>query len=85
MSAIQTAKLPTKLDALRCYIFAVILAPYGLAAHLTGQGYRESDPRTQQILDEWRQFYVLPSWEGRDGAGDSTHLPAALEVVVGKY
>lgn len=37
----------------------VILAPYGLAGTLTGVSYRMSDPGTQKILEEWKQFYPV--------------------------
>ena len=64
----------------------MILAPYGLSATLTGQSYRETDHATQKLLDEWREFYVLPSWDRMDGAmyGDNSHVAPVVEVVVGK-
>lgn len=57
----------------------VILAPYGLAGVITGHTYRESDPNTQRLLDDWRQLYVL-----RDADLDGcSRMPPAVEVVVG--
>ena len=57
----------------------MILAPYGLAGTLTGVSYKDTDHSAQRLLDEWRQFYVLPQWDATEG-----QLPAAVEVVVGK-
>lgn len=42
-----------------CLPVAVILAPYGLAANLTGIGYRLNDPGTHKILEEWKHFYPV--------------------------
>ena len=68
------------------FCFSVILAPYGIAATLTGQSYRETDHNTQKFMDEWRQFYVLPDWDRVDGVSylESGHVAPAVEVVVGE-
>ena len=60
--------------------FLVILAPYGLAGVITGQTYKESDPNTQRLLDDWRQLYVLKDVD-LDGYN---RMPPAVEVVVGE-
>lgn len=62
--------------------FAVILAPYGLQGSLTGHVYKESDPNTQKILEDWKHYYVVPdpeTWEC-----DQSAVPKMVEVVVGK-
>ena len=65
------------------FVDPVILSPYGLAGTLTGHIYKESDPTTQKILEEWKHFFVVPdpeTWEG----GDQSAVPRVVEVVVGK-
>lgn len=54
----------------------VILAPFGLAATLTGQSYRAMDPITQKALEEWALFYPLCNRE-------NTNLPPVVEVISG--
>ena len=61
--------------------FTVLLAPYGLSGTLTGQTYKESDPTTQKLMQEWRQFYVVPE----PHTPETAQLPVAVEVIVGKY
>ncbi|XP_014678238.1 PREDICTED: mediator of RNA polymerase II transcription subunit 13-like [Priapulus caudatus] len=65
----------------------VVLCPYGLAGTLTGMSYKESDPVSTKLLEDWRQFYpieVHENAENRPGAanGEAT-LPRAVEVIVG--
>lgn len=55
----------------------VILAPYGLAATLTGQSFRNIDPQTQKVLDDWSAFYPLYSKE------TSSSMPPIVEVMSG--
>lgn len=55
----------------------VILAPYGLSATLTGQGYRTIDSQKQKVLDDWSAFYPLSSRE-------STEVPPIVEVISGE-
>ena len=62
------------------FYILVILAPYGLAGVITGQTYKESDPNTQRLLDDWRQLYVLKDVD-LDGYN---RMPPAVEVVVGE-
>ena len=54
---------------------------------LTGQVFKDSDHAIQKLLEEWRQFYPVDSKLGtfgsRDGASDSSQLPAFVEVIVG--
>ena len=54
----------------------VILAPYGLAATLTGQTFRSIDSQTQKVLDDWSAFYPLHNKE-------TNGLPPIVEVVSG--
>lgn len=70
----------------------VILGPFGLAGVLTGQGFKETDAATQNLLSEWHQFFPLPPRGSSMTAtqrGDTTPpgeeeaLPAAVEVLVG--
>uniref|UniRef100_A0A673H6H1 Mediator of RNA polymerase II transcription subunit 13 n=1 Tax=Sinocyclocheilus rhinocerous TaxID=307959 RepID=A0A673H6H1_9TELE len=37
----------------------VILSPYGLSGTLTGQSFKLSDPPTQKLIEEWKQFYPI--------------------------
>lgn len=55
----------------------VLLAPYGLAATLTGQSYRVLDPTTQKYFEEWCAFYPLCN-------RDNSDLPPFVEVISGK-
>ena len=59
---------------------SVILAPYGLAATLTGQSFRETDAATQRLLDDWRQFYMIKDPEG----SEASKVPSVVEVIVGE-
>lgn len=54
----------------------VILAPYGLAATLTGNSYRVLDAATQKSFDDWCSFYPLCNRE-------NAQLPAVVEVMSG--
>ena len=51
-----------------------------MAGVITGQTYKESDPNTQRLLDDWRQLYVLKDVD-LDGYN---RMPPAVEVVVGE-
>lgn len=55
----------------------VILAPFGLAATLTGQSFRAMDPVTQKALEEWALFYPMCNRE-------NSNLPPVVEVISGK-
>jgi len=68
----------------------VILSPYGLSGTLTGQSFKLSDPPTQKLIEEWKQFYPIgpntkevtdDKMDDLDWEDDSL---AAVEVVVGK-
>ncbi|XP_046987073.1 mediator of RNA polymerase II transcription subunit 13 [Schistocerca americana] len=62
----------------------VILAPYGMAGTLTGQVYKSTDVQVQRHLEDWRQFFPLgPKCSSRDGGGEESALPPAVEVLVG--
>lgn len=54
----------------------VILAPFGLAATLTGQSFRALDPITQKAFDDWSLFYPLCNKE-------NSKLPPMVEVISG--
>lgn len=54
----------------------MILAPFGLAATLTGQSFRVLDPATQKSFDDWCSFYPLCN-------RDNAHLPPMVEVLTG--
>lgn len=70
--------------------FPVILSPYGLSGTLTGQSFKLSDPPTQKLIEEWKQFYPInpntketleDKVDDLDWEDDSM---AAVEVLVGK-
>lgn len=72
------------------YFPTVILSPYGLSGTLTGQSFKLSDPPTQKLIEEWKQFYPIgpntkevtdDKMDDLDWEDDSL---AAVEVVVGK-
>ena len=67
------------------FVLTVILAPYGLAGTLTGQVYKESDSATQKILEEWKQYFVVPDPETWECSGEQSTLPKVVEVIVGQY
>lgn len=54
----------------------VILAPFGLAATLTGQSFRVLDAPTQKSFDDWCSFYPLCNRE-------NASLPPMVEVLSG--
>lgn len=70
-------------------LFTVILSPYGLNGTLTGQSFKLSDPPTQKLIEEWKQFYPIgpntketpeDKLDDLDWEDDSL---AAVEVLVG--
>ena len=66
----------------------VILAPYGLAATVSGRSYKDTDAASQQALHEWQQFYVLspqPPIPPSMGPTHSQRCAKVVEVLVGKY
>lgn len=71
------------------FYFPVILSPYGLNGTLTGQSFKLSDPPTQKLIEEWKQFYPIgpntketpeDKLDDLDWEDDSL---AAVEVLVG--
>ena len=59
----------------------MILAPYGLAANLTGIGYREDQGGSigiNKFLEEWKAFYSMPDID------KDSQIPPVVEVVCGK-
>lgn len=70
--------------------FSVILSPFGLNGTLTGQSFKLSDPPTQKLIEEWKQFYPI-SHSAKENAEDKMEdvdweddSLAAVEVLVGK-
>jgi len=55
----------------------VMLAPFGIAAILTGNSYKASDPMAEKILEDWASFFPLCN-------KDNTDVPPVVEVVSGK-
>lgn len=55
----------------------VMLAPFGMAATLTGNSYKATDPLAEKFLEEFASFFPLCNKE-------STDLPPVVEVVTGK-
>ena len=64
------------------YFVKVVLAPYGMAATLTGVTYKEGDPKVQELLTEWKAFWPLSnnSYSARNAAGVNAPMPAGVEV-----
>lgn len=56
----------------------VILAPFGMAATLTGNSYKDNDPMAEKILEDWASFFPLCNKENSD-------VPPVVEVIAGKY
>lgn len=56
----------------------VMLAPFGIAAILTGNSYKASDPMAEKILEDWASFFPLCN-------KDNTDVPPVVEVVSGAY
>lgn len=54
----------------------VILAPFGMAATLTGNSYKTNDPMADKILDDWASFFPLCNKENSD-------VPPVVEVIAG--
>jgi hypothetical protein len=62
----------------------VILAPYGLAATLTGVTFKSSDVQVSKLLQDWKHFYPLDRnrYFCQDSLGDIVTMAPAVEVVV---
>lgn len=56
----------------------VILAPFGMAATLTGNSFKATDPMAEKILEDWASFFPLCNKENSD-------VPPVVEVVSGKH
>lgn len=54
----------------------VILAPFGMAATLTGNSYKANDPMAEKILEDWASFFPLCSKDNND-------VPPVVEVISG--
>lgn len=54
----------------------VILAPFGVAATLTGNSYKQNDPMADKILEDWSSFFPLCNKENSD-------VPPVVEVITG--
>ena len=52
-----------------CYfIYLVLLAPYGLNAHLTGHSLADTDTRSIKILEEWKKFFPVSAMNAKVGS-----------------
>ena len=62
----------------------VILAPFGLAATLTGVSYKSSDAHVAKLLQDWNRFYPLDRsrYTCQDNFGDVVTMAPAVEVIV---
>ncbi|XP_054732383.1 mediator of RNA polymerase II transcription subunit 13 [Anastrepha obliqua] len=56
----------------------VILAPFGMAATLTGNSFKATDPTAEKILEDWASFFPLCNKENSD-------VPPVVEVVSGGH
>uniref|UniRef100_A0A1A9W5S5 Mediator of RNA polymerase II transcription subunit 13 n=1 Tax=Glossina brevipalpis TaxID=37001 RepID=A0A1A9W5S5_9MUSC len=56
----------------------VILAPFGMAATLTGNSYKANDPMAEKILEDWASFFPLCNKENSD-------VPPVVEVISGGH
>ncbi|XP_037721998.1 mediator of RNA polymerase II transcription subunit 13 isoform X3 [Drosophila subpulchrella] len=56
----------------------VMLAPFGIAAILTGNSYKASDPIAEKILEDWASFFPLCN-------KDNSDVPPVVEVVSGGH
>ncbi|XP_017488360.1 PREDICTED: mediator of RNA polymerase II transcription subunit 13 isoform X2 [Rhagoletis zephyria] len=56
----------------------VILAPFGMAATLTGNSFKATDPMAEKILEDWTSFFPLCNKENSD-------VPPVVEVVSGGH
>lgn len=54
----------------------VILAPFGMAATLTGNSYKANDPMAEKILEDWASFFPLCTKDNND-------VPPVVEVISG--
>lgn len=61
---------------------SVILAPFGLAATLTGQSYKTSDPQTQKVLDDWSAFYPISN-KNINFSESADTVPPIVEIMTG--
>lgn len=70
----------------------VLLAPFGLNAHLTGHSIPDTDSRSTKIMNEWKRFFPV---EGKQDENKSTKmndhsnfkgdtLPMIVEVTLGE-
>ena len=72
--------------------YLVLLAPFGLNAHLTGHSIPDSDARSTKILNEWKRFFPVEGKQAREkisklndqsnSKGDA--LPMIVEVTLGE-
>ncbi|XP_058465174.1 mediator of RNA polymerase II transcription subunit 13 isoform X2 [Malaya genurostris] len=61
---------------------SVILAPFGLAATLTGQSFKTSDPQTQKVLDDWSAFYPISN-KNVNFSDSADTVPPIVEIMTG--
>ena len=70
-------------------VFLVLLAPYGLNAHLTGHSIPDTDARSSKILQEWGKFFPVDDISAKlnkDATSKSAAdaLPMVVEVTLGE-
>lgn len=66
----------------------VLLAPYGLNAHLTGYSIPDNDTRSSKIFEEWKKFFQINDFPSKTGNGElntkNDGLPRFVEVTLGE-
>ncbi|RXG73010.1 Mediator of RNA polymerase II transcription subunit 13 [Armadillidium vulgare] len=66
----------------------VILAPYGMKGSLTGVSFKSSEPSSQKLYDEWKQFFPVESARSSSNSSremGESNMPNFVEVVCGDY
>lgn len=64
-------------------MFLVLLAPYGLDAHLTGNSLPNTDARAVKIIEEWKKFFPI-SKKDYDSSLKSHTCCGVVEVSLGE-
>ena len=67
-------------------LILVLLAPYGLNAHLTGYSLSDGDVRAVKILEEWKKFFPINggSTKFQFGQSKSDCCSSVVEVMLGE-
>ena len=64
-------------------ISIVLLAPYGLNAHLTSNSLADTDARSIKILEEWKKFFPVVKSNEVSSFGKEDKCPGVIEVLLG--